>query len=217
MNTVELSLWIEANYPRNKSSIAKRKPLFGVGVNDVHYASQPIVNGKQIKDPAYRAWVNMLKRAYSEQYQEKNPTYSDVTVCNDWHSFSAFRAWWLANHRDGFNLDKDLLVVGNREYGPDACAYVPQSLNTFTVDCGAARGELPIGVYLYKKTGKYKSQCCNPITGNNRNLGLFNTPESAHQAWLTYKLSLADQLKPEMDAIDKRIYPNVVTIIKALR
>ena len=215
MTNVKLSLWIEANYPATAMSTAPRKPLFGVGVNDAHYATQPIVNGKQIKDPAYRSWVNMLKRACYQKYHEAHPTYSDVTVCKEWHSFSAFRAWWLDNHRDGLNLDKDLLVVGNREYSPWSCLYIPQWLNKFTTDSGASRGELPIGVSLYKPTGKYQSHCCNPITGNRRRLGYFTTPEAARSAWLKCKLEIADQLKPAMDAVDQRIYPNVVTIIIA--
>ena len=41
------------------------------------------------------------------------------------------------------------------------------------------------------------------------------TPEAARDAWLKCKLELADQLKPDMDAIDPRIYNNVVAIIKA--
>ena len=216
MTSVDLSLFIEANYPANKSSIARRKPVHGVGINDAPYVTKPTVSGELLCDPAYRAWFNMLMRAYCERCQGKQPTYVGVTVCKEWHSFSAFRVWWLANYRDGFQCDKDLLVAGNREYGPDACIYVPSWLNSFTVDCGAVRGEFPIGVSFCKQTGKYKSQCCNPITGKQRNLGRFTTPEAAHEAWRRYKLELADQLKPDMDAIDQRIYPNVVTIIKAL-
>ena len=215
MTRVELSLFIEANYPI--SGIGRhRKPLYGVGVNDASYVTTPFINGVQLWDPAYSTWVNMLKRAYCERYQEKRPTYVEVTVCKDWHSFSAFRTWWLSNYREGDNLDKDLLVVGNREYGPEACVYIPGWINTFTIDCGASRGALPIGACFHKPTGMYQSQCGNPITGKRNNLGRFTTPEAAHQAWLTYKLSLADQLKPEMDAIDSRIHNNVVTIIKAL-
>ena len=216
MTTIELSLFIEANYPM--SGIGRpRKPRFGVGLNDVDYTTIPIVNGVRLRDPAYYAWADMLRRAYDPKFHAEHPTYSDVTVCKQWHSFSAFRSWWLNHYREGFGLDKDLLVVGNREYGPDACVYVPRWLNNFTEDRGAGRGELPIGVSLYKKTGRYQSGCNNPITGKRHGLGYFTTPEAAHQAWLSYKLSLADQLKPEMDAIDKRIHPNVVTIIKALR
>ena len=217
MTSIELSLWIEANYPRNKSSITPLKPVHGVGINDAPYVTKPTVSGELLCDPAYRAWFNMLMRAYCERCQGKQPTYVGVTVCKEWHSFSAYRAWWLDHYREGFSLDKDLLSVGNREYGPSACIYVPQSLNTFTIDRGASRGELLIGVSLNKQTGMYQSSCSNPITGKPHHLGLFNTPEAAYVAWLRCKLSLADQLKPEMDAIDQRIYPNVVTIIKAAR
>ena len=217
MNKIELSLWIEANYPANKSSIDRRKAISGVGANDAHYATNPIVNDKQIRDPAYQAWGSILVRAYSQKYHAARPTYSDVTVCKDWHSFSAFRAWWLDNYKEGWQLDKDLLVPGNREYSPDACIYIPSMLNAFTVDCGAVRGGLPIGVSFCNRTGKYQSHCSNPITGKRHGLGYFTTPDAAHEAWIKCKLELAAQLKPEMDAIDKRIYPNVVTIIKALR
>lgn len=216
MNKIELSLWIEANYPICGRG-SNRKLLRGIGVNDAEYMTTPMVNGAQLWDPAYRAWFSMLRRAYNQQCHAAQPTYSDVTVCKEWHLFSAFRAWWLANYRDGYSLDKDLLVVGNREYGPGKCIYVPQWLNTFTVDSGASRGELPIGVCLHNQTGKYKSQCCNPITGKNIGLGYFSTPEAANEAWRRYKLELAAQLKQEMDAIDLRIYHNVVTIIKAAR
>lgn len=214
MNKIKLSLWIEANYPI--SGIGRPcKPRFGIGVNDASYTTTPTVDGVRLCDPAYYAWADMLKRAYSPKFHATNQTYSDVTVCNEWHSFSAFRAWWLDNYLEGCYLDKDLLAVGNREYGPDACVYVPRWLNNFTEDRGALRGEFPIGVSFYKKTGKYQSICNNPITGKKHGLGYFTTPEAAHDAWLNYKLALAEQLKQEMDAIDHRIYQNVVTIIKS--
>ena len=212
MTNIELSLWIEANYPISGRG-RNRKPRYGVGVNDADYTTAPTVHGATLCDPSYYAWAGMLKRAYSEQYREKNPTYSDVTVCKEWHSFRAFREWWLNNHREGYELDKDLLMPGNREYGPDACVYVPQWLNTFTVDCGASRGEFPIGVCLDRCRGKYKSECSNPITGKQHTLGRFTTAEEASEAWLDFKLSIADRLKKEMDRIDKRIYNNVRTII----
>ena len=215
MNKVELSLFIEANYPANKSSTARRKPRYSIGVNDADYVTTPMVNGAVLWDPAYRAWVNMLQRAYDQKFHAVNQTYIGVTVCEDWLLFSAFREWWLDNYREGYQLDKDLLVVGNREYGHDACVYIPLWLNSFLTGHGASRGEFPIGVCLDKRSGKYQSECCNPITGKKHRLGYFNTPEAAHEAWLTYKLAIADQLKPQMDAIDQRIYPNVVKIIKA--
>ena len=215
MTKVELSIHLEARYPISGIG-CPRKPRYGVGINDAGYMTAPMVNGVRLCDPAYYAWADMLRRAYDPKFHAVNPTYSDVTVCKEWHSFSAFRAWWLNCHREDWHLDKDLLAAGNREYAPDACVYVPRWLNNFTLDRGGSRGELPIGVSIHKRTGKYQSQCCNPITGKKHGLGYFTTPEAAHDAWRRYKLELAAQLKPEMDAIDKRIYPNVVTIIKAI-
>lgn len=215
MTSVELSIFIEANYPVTSKSIAMRKPRFGVGLNDAHYVTSPTVDGSVLWDPAYTAWVGMLRRSYDPKFHEKQPTYAGVTVCKEWKSFSAFRVWWLDNYREGCRLDKDMLSVGNREYGPDVCVYIPQSLNAFTADCGSSRGEFPIGVHIHKQTGKYRAKCRNQITDKTHHLGLFNTPEAAYSAWLKYKLELADQLKPEMDAIDTRIYHNVVTIIRS--
>ena len=215
MDKVQLSIFIETNHPANKSSIARRKPRYGIGSNDAHYITTPMVNGAQLWDPAYMAWVSMLKRAYNPKCHAAQPTYIGVTVCEEWLLFSAFREWWLENYREGWQLDKDILVVGNREYGPKSCIYIPSWLNSFTTDSGASRGEFPIGVCLDKRSGKYRSECCNPITGKRHGLGRFNTPEAAHSAWLKCKLELAAQLKHEIDAIDPRIYPNVVTIIRA--
>ena len=215
MNKVNLSLWIEANYPATAMSIALRKPRYGVGVNDASYVTTPTVNGVRLRDPACRAWANILKRACNPKCHAAHPTYSDVTVCKEWHSFTAFRTWWLENYREGGHLDKDMLSVGNREYGPDSCIYVPQWLNSFTIDSAASRGELPIGVSFCNKTGMYQSNCSNPITGKQHRLGYFTAHEEAYEAWIKRKLELAAHLKPEMDAIDQRIYPNVVTIIKA--
>ena len=214
MNKIELSLHIEANYPISGRG-SPRKLLHGIGVNDADYTTTPMVNGVRLWDPAYYAWADMLKRAYNRKYHAENQTYIGVTVCEEWHSFSAFREWWLNSHREDWHLDKDLLEVGNREYSPDTCVYVPQWLNNFTSDHGASRGELPIGVSIYKPTWKYRSDCSNPITGKKHHLGLFATPEAAYVAWRRYKLSLAEQLKPEMDSIDHRIHPNVISIIKA--
>lgn len=102
MTNIELSLWIEANYPTTAMSIAKRNPRYGVGVNDASHVTTPTVNGVRLRDPAYRAWANILKRACNQKCHAAHPTYSDVTVCKEWHSFSAFRAWWLASYREGW-------------------------------------------------------------------------------------------------------------------
>ena len=215
MSKIELSLWIEANFPANSKSAAMRKPVYGVGINDAKYITGPTIDGKVRPDPFYKVWTSMLQRCYDHKWQAKNPTYIGCTVHPDWLVYSVFRSWCIAHHVEGWQPDKDLLRPGNKEYCPDACIFVPNWLNSLTVDCGAARGEWPLGVYFDKQRGKFRSRCSNPITGKQHRLGYFTTPEAAHAAWLIYKLELADELKQQMDAIDHRIYPNVISIITA--
>ena len=87
-------------------------------------------------------------------------------------------------------------------------------MNSFTVDCGARRGKCLIGVTWNDKRGKFIARCHDPKTKKQKNLGGFLTEQEAYACYLTRKLEIASELKPEMDKIDIRIYPNVVYIIK---
>jgi hypothetical protein len=68
---------------------------------------------------------------------------------------------------------------------------VLQATNSFVVARDACRGEYPIGVSLYKPTGKYIASCGNPFTGKLEHLGYFSTPEEAHEGWRKRKHELA--------------------------
>lgn len=133
--------------------------------------------------PYYTAWANMMKRCYSAKYQADKPTYNGCSVDPVWHSFSAFRSWMLGQKWEGNHLDKDILQPGNKVYGPDSCVFISGKLNGFICDCGAARGEWPIGVRWDKGAGKLDSRCRNPFTGNREILGYFTDPDEAHEAW----------------------------------
>lgn len=194
---------------------AKNKLVCGVGMNDADYAVATIVNGVRVICPAYMAWNNMLKRAYSAKLHARFPTYRYVTVCGRWLSFMAFREWWLENQVAGYHLDKDLIGSG-KIYSPETCVYVPSWLNTFVINQESSRGECLIGVHLLKRVGKYQVYCGHPL-GNREHLGYFSTEKEAHAAWLSRKLAIALELKTKMDQIDVRIYPGVVGIIKASR
>ena len=212
MSCNDKTTWLEDNFLASNMSLAKRGLVYGVGVNDAPYRTQPIINGKQVACPAYQAWTGMLERAYSAKYHAKNPTYSGVKVCEEWKNLCAFRDWWMVNQVDGWQLDKDLMS-DSREYSPETCVFVPQWLNNLTTDGGAARGAHPIGVYFHKETGRFLAHCSNPMSKKREHLGLFGTPEEGHLAWRARKLELALELKPRMDEIDQRIYPRVVEII----
>lgn len=187
----------------------KSKLVMGVGVNDSECKVQPKVNGRAVMCRAYKAWNGVLRRCYSPIFQDKYPTYRGVTVCPEWLYFSNFKKWYDENFIDGWEIDKDLLT-DSREYGTNSCVFVPGWLNKFTNCKDAARGQWPVGVYWNKRHKKYAAICSNHLTKKREFIGVFHTPALAHRAWLNRKIEIAYQLKDLMDAIDLRIYHNVV-------
>ena len=212
MSCKEQTLWLEKNTALSKKSIAYRNPIFGFGITDVSYTTRTKIDGAEVSCPAYRKWVSMMKRVLCQNYLSKNPTYHDVSICDDWRSFSSFRSWWLDNCHDGYDLDKDLLG-GGKTYSPSTCVFVPKWLNNLALGNDARRGNYKIGASLHKGNGAFESRCSNPSTKKCEFLGYFKTQEAAHLAWRTRKLELSLELKPKMDEIDLRIYPRVIEII----
>jgi hypothetical protein len=181
-----------------------KKLVFGVGVNDADYVTRKnevigYVDGKQKQKqvwicPYYRAWTSMLKRCYSAKWQEKNQTYKGCSVSNEWLTFSNFKAWMKKQDWEGKDLDKDILIEGNKVYSSDTCVFVTRMVNTFTIDSGASRGEWLIGTSWDKRAGKFRSMCNNPFTKKLEYLGLFKTEQEAYNAWAKKKLELAREL-----------------------
>lgn len=181
-----------------------KKLVYGVGVNDADYATQKFegigyVDGKQKRKlmwrcPCYVAWSRMLQRCYSAKFQERNPTYKDCTVIEEWLTFSNFKAWMEKQDWEGKHLDKDLLFEGNKVYSAETCVFVAPLVNTFTTDCGASRGEWLIGASWSKVAGKFKSTCSNPFTKKLEHLGYFDCEQEAHEAWRKRKLELTHEL-----------------------
>jgi len=168
-----------------KRSVTLRRLVWGVGINDSDYQTQPTVGGKRFMCSYYMVWRGMLQRCYSPEFQNKNPTYKGCIVDNEWLTFSNFKNWMSLQRWEGLALDKDILVPGNKLYSPKTCRFVPLKINSLLNDHAAKRGNFPIGVSFHKATGKYQSECSE--NGKTVYLGRFNTPEAAHAAYKTHK------------------------------
>ena len=83
--------------------------------------------------------------------KQKNPTYKDVTCCKDWLLFSNFKRWMEQQDWEGKELDKGIIVYGNKMYSPETCAFVSRTTNSFVLENGTARGKCPLGVYWDKE------------------------------------------------------------------
>lgn len=162
--------------------------MCGVGVNDANYNvyEYGIVDGKHKaiwRCPFYNTWKNMLLRCYSEKEQLKHPTYKGCSVCEEWFTFSNFKAWMEQQDWEDKHLDKDLLKEGNKVYCPEWCVFADRKINNFVTDSGASRGAYMIGVCWRKDVGKFVSNCNNPFTCDNEHLGYFTEELEAHLAW----------------------------------
>lgn len=130
---------------------------------------------------SYRAWVDMLDRCYSDNPRNAE-WYSDCEVNPLWHNYQDFALWYTGQlgHDASYELDKDILVRGNRVYGPDACCLVPTCINKLLLSRAKARGDLPIGVS--RNGGMFLAKLS--INGKQEYLGTFPT---SGDAFLAYK------------------------------
>lgn len=154
------------------------KLIYGVGVNDGRYPAK--VKGKNLK--VYDTWRHFLERCYCPERQRKNPTYIGCQSSENFKSYSYFYEW--CQNQAGFDqedsqLDKDFLIKGNKLYSEDTCLFLPRRLNTLLLSCRSARGKLPVGVSAHQ--GKFLARCCTDKSSTH--IGVFNTPEEAHNAY----------------------------------
>lgn len=162
--------------------------------------------------PFYDKWTSMLNRCYSEKHLAKHQSYRGCSVVVEWHRFSNFKAWMETQEWEGKELDKDILIPGNKIYGPDTCAFVDQKVNKFVNECAATRGKLPIGVDACK--GAFHARCKSVVTGKIVHLGRFKTTDEAYQAWLNFKLEQAYILAA--DLVDERVAKALINKYKDL-
>lgn len=136
----------------------------------------------------YRVWNDMLRRCYSEKHQINNMTYIGCTVTDEWKCFQNFAKWYHVNYDSNimsrWELDKDILVKGNKIYSPETCCFVPAEINGIFTKSNSKRGKYPIGVSLHRE-GKFQA---NVVKNKKRvYLGLYHTPEEAFQAYKQVK------------------------------
>lgn len=175
-----------------------RKLVGGFGINDADYDVTVNSNGKQISTcHFYSTWRNMLIRCYNTSYLNRFPSYRGCYVCKEWKYFSKFKAWMEQQDYLGNELDKDLLVKGNKLYSPATCIFISKKLNYFLTESSSARGDTRIGVMFRKDNGKYRARIGGGVKGTRIDLGQFDTEQEAHNAWLTAKLEQAKLLAAE--------------------
>lgn len=185
-------------------TVKERKKVFGVGIND---RQEGVCREDGKIKPSYRHWYNMLARCYNDKTKTNSPHCEGCFVCDEWKFYSIFKEWFDKHYVAGWELDKDILVKGNKEYAPDKCCFVPSEINSLFTKHTRARGQYPIGVYYNSRGWQRKYVAALHIDGIRRGIGSFFTPEEAFNAYKVakeaYIQKVADKYKGE---VETRVY-----------
>ena len=189
-----------------------RRLVYGVGINDAPYLTTYCdEHGVEHRCPIYQRWRSLIQRVACPKFKATQPTYQDCTLEPSWYTFTTFRQWMCAQDWQDKQLDKDLLVQGNKHYGPDTCVFIDQALNKLLCLRGNARGTLPLGVSRCVIRGKQHIVAHCSFYGKSKNLGYFDTPEAAAEAYRKAKLAhiaelAASETNPRIKAALLRLF-----------
>ena len=196
-----------------ESKIASRKMLYGVGVIDANYKLYVVEGGKFYFCPFYKVWKSMMTRCYSEKYHTSNRPYEKCTVAVEWHSFNAFRSWMETHEWKNMYLDKDIIIMGNKNYSPENCIFVSRHLNNLVQERRKNKTGLPVGVGRVRSTERYYAR--HVLYGKKTHLGVFNSPEDAEAAYINAKIS--DFVCVAEEQSDERIKTAILSRANSLR
>lgn len=162
-----------------KRAERKAKVHHGFGIF-VNYPVRGIEGRKATR--VYYVWQGIIARCYNPNHQ----SYSryggrGCTVSEKWKHFQDFAIWYQEEQKRGmgnahinWHVDKDILVEGNLEYGPDNCCFVPDDVNTFFAGMGDNKG-----FTFYK--GLYNSSVM--IFGNKHQRSFKSEQEAVDWYW----------------------------------
>lgn len=166
--------------------------------------------GKKIRP--YQQWLDMLRRCYNLELQNKYPTYKGCTVCEEWHNFQNYYNWYIENYYEIENIqvdiDKDILVKGNKIYSPSTCIFVPHDINVLFTK-GNSQNGLPLGVRYNKRDNAFIASCS--ISHNNikkeKHIGSFKTKLEAFNAYKKFKENyIKQEANRYKDKIPQKLY-----------
>ena len=179
--------------------------VYDIGILGAKYPSR--VSGRDTKE--YALWHSMLQRCYSDSFKKKHPTYEDCEVSDNFKNYEYFYEWChkqIGFDNQGWHLDKDLLIKGNKVYSENTCVFIPSEINLLLVKNTASRGEYSIGVYWSKTANAFKAHV-SKNKGKQEHLGYYKTEIEAFNAYKQAKESFVkEQAEKWKGKIDERAY-----------
>ena len=163
------------------TELARRKPVCGVGNNDVL--------GYDRRD--YYLWYNVVRRGTVTL-----KSYEDVTCHEDWLTFSKFLEdlplidnFEMRESCD-WELDKDLLSGDRKIYSKDTTCFLPREINS-CIAVGKNEDNI-VGVIFDKEISKFFA--CLMMNGRRRRFGSFYTTGEAFEKYKELKMAEVSRL-----------------------
>ena len=176
---------------------------FGVGPYQGSYSE----NGRKVRTRHYTAWQSMLIRCYSG-HPKFATGYAGCTVSERWQNFQNFAhdIEQMPNwDTPGYELDKDIIKLGNKVYSRKRCCFVPREINGALVRSNTGGGATVL------PNGKWRARISNGYGKGMIHLGCFDTREEALAVYAVGKRkrlhALARQYK---DQLDPRAYKALI-------
>lgn len=153
----------------------------------------------------YECWSGIFDRCYDSV--NKNPTYYDCEVHDDWIDYQDFCDWYYTQKyvESGWHIDKDILVKGNKIYSAEFCRFVPREINNLFTLRRRDRGDTPVGVCFHPRLNRYEARTSDG-DGKLLYLGLYS---SAEEAFLVSKEAKETRIKLIADKYKGRIDPEI--------
>lgn len=204
--------------------ISKNKSYYSFKNGEIANPKHPTVCGVGYLDDAitkdefgkmlcsYHIWYSMLSRCYNEKNRNyKKYGAKGVTVCDEWKSYANFKKWFNLNYYvmpngEKVNLDKDIMCENNNEYSPNACMFVPSTINSLFTPRRRDRA-LPRGVA--KKGNKYTAR----IMKDKKEycLGTFDSKLEAHTCYMKhYRSHLLEVAERYKEYIPNKLYNRLI-------
>lgn len=134
------------------------------------------------------------------------PAYIDCCVSDEFLKLSMFYEWCQnqIGFEMGFDIDKDLLEKGNREYHPDKCVFIPRAINNLLKEKKKKKSGLPYGVAA-TESGKFAAYIGRG--GRIRYLGSYDEIADAKKSYNREKeKAIKEEANKYRDQIDPRAY-----------
>lgn len=162
-----------------------------------------------------RTKIHAIWRHVNTRKRLTKPGYEGYTVSSEWrNNFDNFYNWYISQpyyaYKDKFklNVDKDLLILGNKHYSEETSVLLPQYINIYLNTLKNNKGYYFHSAHKRNKPWAIASRYTNSKGKRKYFTKYFKTEEEAHLAYLIFKIKDAEQVQKRFKTkeIDIRIH-----------